>query len=86
MRRHTFLPLAVLCVLAASSGLVAQSPLTPFRGLIDHVSVDQSGGAYSNVEIWHRAISGDGRYVVHEFAKLESGERRLRCQQSRKNA
>ena len=79
MRRLTFLPIAALCVLIASSVLVAQSPpLTPFRGLIDHVSVDQWGGVpTSNVEIWHRAISGDGRYVVMQLAKLGPGDRRL---------
>ena len=46
MRRFTFLAIAALCVLTASSALVAQSPpLTPFRGLIDHVSVDPLAGA-----------------------------------------
>src|SRR5688572_21753978 len=66
MRRRTFLLLAVVCVLSVSSGLVAQSPpLTPFRGLIDHVSADQWGNVPTeNVEVWHGAISGDGRYVV----------------------
>jgi hypothetical protein len=66
MRRHTFLPLAVVCGVLASAVLIAQPPpLVPFRGLIDHVSVDQWGGVpQDNVEIWHRAISGDGRYVV----------------------
>src|SRR5262245_29255156 len=66
MRRHTFLPLAAVCVLIASAVLIAQAPpLVPFRRLIDHASVDQWGNVpYDNVEIWHRAISGDGRYVV----------------------
>jgi hypothetical protein len=54
------------CILTPSSIRVAQSPpLTPFRGLIDHVSADQWGNVTNDsVEIWHRAISGDGRYVV----------------------
>src|SRR5688572_5712571 len=66
MRRLSFLPLAVVCVVTISSAIVAQSPaLTPFRGLIDHVSIDQWGNVpYEHVEIWHQAISGDGRYVV----------------------
>jgi hypothetical protein len=65
MRRLTFLPLA-LCLLTASSVLVAQSPpLIPFRGLVDHVSADQWGNVPTeNVEVWHGAISGDGRWVV----------------------
>ena len=66
MRRVTLLLLAGLCVLTPASILDAQAPpLTPFRGLIDHVSADPWGGVPSaRVEIWHRAISGDGRYVV----------------------
>jgi hypothetical protein len=41
MRRFSFLPIAVVCVLTVSSGVIAQSPpLTPFRGLIDHVSAE----------------------------------------------
>src|SRR5688572_14106364 len=66
MRRLTVLPIAVLCVLTAASVPVAQSPtLAPFRGLIDHVSADQWGNVPTeNVEVWHGAISGDGRYVV----------------------
>jgi len=72
MRRLTFPLIAVLCVLTPSSVLVAQSPpLTPFRGLIDHVSADQWGGAYASAEIWHRAISGDGRYVVMNSTSSE---------------
>jgi len=65
MRRLTFPLIAVLCVLTRSS-IVAQSPpLTPFRGLIDHVSADQWGNVPTeDVEVWHGAISGDGRYVV----------------------
>lgn len=65
MRRFTFLLIAGLCALTPSSIVIAQSPtLTPFRGLIDHVSVDQWGGTYAGADIWHHAISGDGRYVV----------------------
>ena len=66
MRRLSLLPLAALCVLSSSSVVVSQSPpLTPFRGLIDHVSVNDGGSVpYQPVEISHGAISGDGRWVV----------------------
>jgi hypothetical protein len=66
MRPFTLLLIAALCVLTASPVVVAQSPpLTSFRGLIDHVSADQWGNVPTeNVEVWHGAISGDGRYVV----------------------
>ena len=65
MRRLTFPLIAVLCVLTPSSVLVAQSPgLTPFRGLIDHVTVEPSGWGSASGEVWHDSISGDGRYVV----------------------
>ena len=65
MRRLTFPLIAVLCVLTPSSVLVAQSPtLTPFRGLIDHVTVEPSGWGSASGDIWHNSISGDGRYVV----------------------
>ena len=69
MRRYTLLPLAAVCVFSA--GLVAQSPppSTPFRGFIDLVSADRSGFAYGDGNIWYRAISGDGRYVVmHSYS------------------
>ena len=50
---------------------VAQSApppeLTPFRGLIDHVSAAPNGWLpSSSVENWPRSISGDGRFVVME--------------------
>ena len=50
---------------------VAQSSpppeLTPFRGLIDHVSAAPNGWLpSSSVENWPRSISGDGRFVVME--------------------
>ena len=65
MRRLPVLAIVALCVLTVSSVVAQSPPLTPFRGLIDHVSVDQWGNVPTeNVEIWHRAISGDGRYVV----------------------
>jgi Tol biopolymer transport system component len=65
MRRLSLLLLAALCVVTRASILVAQSPsLTPFRGLIDHVSVDAWGMANYPADTWHHAISGDGRYVV----------------------
>jgi hypothetical protein len=66
MRRFTLLLIAALCAFTVSPVVIAQSPpLTAFRGLIDHVSADQWGNVPTeNVEVWHGAISGDGRYVV----------------------
>src|SRR6185436_1694279 len=69
MRRLAILSCIAFFGLASSSGLVAQSgpPLTPFRGLIDHVSqnlwgMPSSGGNEGTAH----AISGDGRYVVFD--------------------
>jgi hypothetical protein len=65
--------LGLLLVFASGSPApvaVAQGgppPLTPFRGLIDHVSAAPSGWPPSgSVESGSHAISGDGRYVVME--------------------
>jgi hypothetical protein len=65
MRRLPILVIAALCTVTRASILVAQSPtLTPFTGLIDHVGADQWGNASASAEVWHGAISGDGRFVV----------------------
>jgi len=67
MRRCSFLLIAALCVLTPSSFLVAQSqPLTPFRGLIDHITAEPSGWVNATGDIWQNAISGDGRFVVFQ--------------------
>jgi hypothetical protein len=67
MRRCLFLLISALCVLTRSSVLVAQSPqLTPFRGLIDHVTAEPSGSVNATGDIWKDAISGDGRFVVFQ--------------------
>ena len=67
MRRLSFLLIAALCLLTPSSILVAQSPtLTPFRGLIDHLTVEPSGWSNASGDIWHNAISGDGRFVAFQ--------------------
>src|SRR4029077_17269157 len=59
--------IAALCVLTPSSILVAQSPpLTPFRGLIDHVTAQPWGWVGATGAIWQNAISGDGRFVVFQ--------------------
>ena len=65
------LAVVMSAVLPAPVGL-AQSPppLTPWRGLIDHVGATQDGGVPTDsVELTGHAISGDGRFVVmHSFA------------------
>jgi hypothetical protein len=73
MRRPTFIAIAALCVLIASSVLVAQSPpLTPFRGLMDHVTTTHWGGAANATSDGGvRSISGDGRYVVFNSREWE---------------
>jgi hypothetical protein len=73
MRRFTLLLIAALCVFNASSALVAQAPpLTPFRGLIDHVTTTVSGSVANNTsEGGVRSISGDGRYVVFSSSDWE---------------
>jgi len=68
MRRFA-LAVAVVLGLAAlttSSVLTAQSapPLTPFRGLIDHVSVNMNGWPSGTSQSDVHSISGDGRFVV----------------------
>src|SRR5436190_22600416 len=67
MRRLAFVTVVAICSLTSSAVLVAQSapPLTPFRGLIDHLTRTTWGGVAggssdSNVH----SISSDGRYVV----------------------
>src|SRR5262245_29439855 len=67
MRRLAILSGIAFFGFASSPGLVAQSgpPLTPFRGLIDHVSQNTWGTAASGFsEGGAHAISGDGRYVA----------------------
>ena len=49
----------------APAGLAQSAPLTPWRGLTDHVSATVMGGVpASGVEVAAHAISGDGRFVV----------------------
>src|SRR5262245_52671089 len=67
MRRLPLLTgVVVIGCLASSSDLVSQSPpaLTPFRGLVDHVSRSMSGSITGYNDSGPRAISGDGRYVA----------------------
>ncbi|HMD37508.1 MAG TPA: LamG-like jellyroll fold domain-containing protein, partial [Vicinamibacterales bacterium] len=67
MRRLAFVTVVAICSLTSSAVLVAQSapPLTPFHGLMDHVTTTMwgqaaNGSSDSNVH----SMSGDGRYVV----------------------
>jgi hypothetical protein len=67
MRRLALVTVAAICIFCLPSALIAQStpPLTPFRGLVDHISQTFWGGVpggHSDGAV--HAISGDGRYVV----------------------
>src|SRR5262245_15123329 len=67
MRRFVLVTGVAICSLSSSSVIVAQSapPLTPFSGLIDHVSQTMWGGVPSGTsDSTAQALSGDGRYVV----------------------
>jgi hypothetical protein len=65
------LAIVLSCLSPAPIGL-AQSPppVTPWRGLIDHVSASSSGALpQGSADLAAHAISGDGRYVVmHSMA------------------
>ena len=81
--------LARACVVLALSVLVssvapsqvglAQSappPLTPWRGLVDHASVNVSGQAsQESVDLIAKSLSADGRFVPHDVVRVGSGER-----------
>ena len=64
MRRHTFLPLAVVCVLICPSAAAAQqSP--PWTGIVaDEARPALPPPAAADNQIVSRALSADGRFVV----------------------
>jgi hypothetical protein len=68
VRKAAALALLAAAIARSSSVVVAQSAaptLTPFRGLIDHVTTTIWGGVASGSSEGNvHSISGDGRYVV----------------------